>query len=95
MARATELRLRNALEEYVAAHRGDNPRGSIRGANTELVKQAEALLGGLSPTASEESTPGSRAAGSPGRAIDSAAERAREVLGVTRAGAGNGDPAAG
>jgi hypothetical protein len=96
MARAVELRLRGALEEYVAAHKGDNPRGNARGVNADLVKQAESLLGGIGgegKTARE--TPGSRAAaGSPGRAIDSVKERAREMLmptGANGAAAGDGE----
>jgi hypothetical protein len=96
MPRAVELRLRGALEEYVSAYKGDNPRGNARGVNADLVKQAESLLGGIGDggkTASD--TPGSRAAaGTPGRAIDSAKERAREMLmptGANGAAAGDGE----
>jgi hypothetical protein len=96
MPRAVELRLRGALEEYVSAYKGDNPRGNARGVNADLVKQAESLLGGIGgegKTASD--TPGSRAAaGTPGRAIDSAKERAREMLmptGANGAAAGDGE----
>jgi hypothetical protein len=90
--RAVELRLRQALEEYVSAYKGDNPRGQVRGTNTELVKQAESLLGGMGSGPTAESTPGrSAAGGSPGRAIDSASQRARELLGVTGAAAGDGE----
>jgi hypothetical protein len=90
--RAVELRLRQALEEYVSAYKGDNPRGQVRGTNTELVKQAEGLLSGMGSGSSAGDTPGrSAAAGSPGRAIDSASQRARELLGVTGAAAGDGE----
>jgi hypothetical protein len=97
MPRAVELRLRGALEEYVSAYKGDNPRATgSRGVNADLVKQAESLLGGIGgegKTARE--TPGSRAAaGSPGRAIDSVKERAREMLmptGANGAAAGDGE----
>jgi hypothetical protein len=95
--RAVELRLRSALEEYVSAYKGDNPRGNARGVNADLVKQAEGLLGhigGESKTAQRE-TPGQRAAaGTPGRALDSAKERAREMLlpsGANGAAAGDGE----
>jgi hypothetical protein len=48
MPRAVELRLRGALEEYVSAYKGDNPRATgSRGVNADLVKQAESLLGGI------------------------------------------------
>ena len=85
MPRAVELRLRQALEEYVAAYTGDNPRATgSRGTNNELVKQAQGLLSGIGSGPASDDTPGRRsAAGSPGRAIDSASQRARELLGVT------------
>jgi hypothetical protein len=94
---AATHRLRSALEEYIAANRGDNPRSKARGVNADLVKQAESLLGGFggeSKTAQRE-TPGQRAAaGTPGRALDSAKERAREMLlpsGANGAAAGDGE----
>jgi hypothetical protein len=97
MPRAVELRARAALEELVAAYKGDNPRGNVRGNNADLVKHAEAALaslGGEGKTAQRE-TPGHRAAaGTPGRALDSAKERAREMLmpsGATGAAAGDGE----
>jgi hypothetical protein len=89
--RAVELRLRQALEEYVSAYKGDNPRSQVRGTNTELVKQAEGLLGGMGSGPSNDDTPGRRSAsGSPGRAIDSASQRARELLGVSATAAPDG-----
>lgn len=92
MARAAALRLRSALEEYIAENKGDNPRSRARGVDAELVKQAESLLGGMgSTTAPGADTPGRRSAGgSPGRAIDSASQRARELLGVSGAAATDG-----
>jgi hypothetical protein len=92
MPRAVELRLRNALEEYVNAYQGDNPRATgSRGVNNDLVKQAKGLLGGLGSGPSADDTPGrAAAAGTPGRAIDSASQRARELLGVGGAAAPTG-----
>ena len=92
MARAAALRLRQALEEYVAENKGDNPRGHARGVNADLVRQAESLLGGMGPGEAAADTPGRRvAAGSPGRTLDSAKERARELLAPHANGAAAGD----
>jgi hypothetical protein len=97
VARAAKLRLRAALEEYIAGNAGDGPRARARGTDAELVKQAQAMLKGFGPGETAADTPGRRAAntgGSPGRALDSAKERARELLapaGAQRTGAGDGD----
>jgi hypothetical protein len=79
MPRAVELRLRNALEEYVNAYQGDNPRATgSRGVNNDLVKQAKGLLGGLGSGPSADDTPGrAAAAGTPGRARPRASGRGR------------------
>ena len=96
MARAAKLRLRAALEEVIAENAGDGPRARARGTDAELVKQAQALLASMGTGEAAADTPGRRAAHgeSAGRALDSAKERARELLapaGANRAGAGDGD----
>jgi hypothetical protein len=93
---AARLRLRAALQEVIAENTGDHPRARARGKDAELIKQAQGLLAAMrvedGPPAD---SPGRRAAaGSPGRALDSAKERARELLapaGANRADAGDGD----
>jgi hypothetical protein len=91
-AAAAKHRLRGALEEYVAANKGDGPRGNARGVDAELVKQAESLLGGMGSNRPSDDTPGRRsAAGTPGQALSQASQRAREMLGATGAAAGDGE----
>jgi hypothetical protein len=94
---AARLRLRAALQEVIAENTGDHPRARARGKDAELIKQAQGLLAAMrvENDGAPADSPGRRAAaGSPGRALDSAKERARELLapaGANRADAGDGD----
>jgi hypothetical protein len=95
VARAAKLRLRQALEDVIAENKGDHPRGHARGTDAELVNEAQKLLGRLGGDDRSADSPGRRAAegNTPGRAFDSASQRARELLstqGATRAGAEDG-----
>lgn len=88
MAGAANMRLRDALEEFVASEVGDGGRGGTRSAQAdgsrETVELAQQLLTSLgSGQESEQATPGqrARARATGGAGIDGAAGRAREMLG--------------
>jgi hypothetical protein len=68
MPHAQDARLRDALQDYIAAHRGDGPGHSGRlTVGGEHVKTAKQLLEGLGGSQDvREDTPGRRAAGSVG-----------------------------
>jgi hypothetical protein len=95
MPRAARLRLRQALEEVIAENMGDHSRAKPRGTDADFIKAAQGLLSQMGDGEGSADSPGRRAAAeeSPGRAFDSARERARELLapvGAQQAGAAEG-----
>lgn len=86
MAGAANMRLRDALEEFITSETGDGGRGGTRSAQTTgaAVEMASQLLEEISGGQdAEQATPGqrARARATGGAGIDGAAGRAREMLG--------------
>lgn len=81
MPHAQKARLRDALQDYVSAYRGDGRGHSDKHFSDEPLKEARGLLDALGGSQDVRSdTPGHRAAATTGGGFENAERAARELI---------------